>query len=77
MVGPADVHGAAQGAGVGDDRPGVLPRHARAGEGGGDRGHGRDHLDLQAVFGCAEVAYDSEEAGIPVGEDHGAAPVAA
>ncbi len=76
MVGAADVDGAAQGTGVGDDDLGVVPGHPGAGEGGGHGGHGGHHLDLQAVFGCAQGAYDAEEAGVPVGQDDGAAPVA-
>ncbi len=76
MVGPADVDGAAQGARVGDDDLGVVPGHSGAGEGGGHGGDGRDDLDLQAVFGGAQGADDTEEAGVSVGEDDGAAAVA-
>ncbi len=73
VVGAADVHGAAQGAGVGDDRLGVLPRHSGAGEGGGDGGDGGHHFDFETVLGCAQGAHDAEESGVSVGEDHGAA----
>ncbi|MGX1094646.1 hypothetical protein RKD47_005327 [Streptomyces albogriseolus] len=73
-VGPAHVHGAAQGARVGDDHLRVVPGHAGPGEGGGDRGDGGHDLDLQAELRCAQGAYDAEEAGVAVGEhDRGAA----
>lgn len=75
MVGPADVDRAAQGAGVGDDDLGVVPGHAGPGEGGGHGGDGGDDLDLQTVFAGAQGADDAEEAGVAVGEDHGAAAV--
>ncbi len=74
-VRPADVDGAAQVAAVGDDDLGVVPGHAGPGEGGGDGGDRRDHLDLQPVFGGAQGAYDAEEAGVAVGEDDGGAAV--
>ncbi len=75
VVGPADVDRAAQGAGVGDDDLGVVPRHAGPGEGGGHGGDGGDDLDLQAVFAGAQGADDAEEPGVAVGEDDGAAAV--
>lgn len=75
-VGPADVDGAAQRAAVGDDDLGVVPGHPGAGEGGGDGGHGRYDLDLQAVLRSAQGPYDTEEAGVAVGEDDGGAAVA-
>lgn len=44
-------------------------------EGGGHGGDGGDDLDFQAVFAGAQGADDAEEAGVAVGEDHGAAAV--
>lgn len=76
VVGAAHVHRAAQGAGVGDDGLGVLPRHAGAGEGGGDGGDGGHHFDFEAVLGGAQGADDAEESGVSVGEHDGAAAVA-
>lgn len=75
-VGAADVHRAAQGAAVRHDHLRVVPGHAGAGEGGGDRGDGGHDFDLQAELGGTQGAYDSEEAGVAVGEDDGAAAVA-
>ncbi|CAM5260939.1 hypothetical protein SCYAM73S_00212 [Streptomyces cyaneofuscatus] len=76
MVGPADVDGAAQGAGVGDDDLGVVPGHPGPGEGGGHGRDGGDDLDFEPVLGGAQAADDAEEAGVAVGEDDGAAAVA-
>lgn len=57
-----------------DDHLCVVPGHARPGEGGGDGGDRGDDLDLQAELGRAQGPYDSEEAGVAVGEhDRGAA----
>ncbi|BFO19978.1 hypothetical protein SHKM778_63660 [Streptomyces sp. KM77-8] len=74
-MGPADVHRASQGARVCDDDLGVVPGHARAGEGGGDGGDAGDDLDLETELGCAQGPYDAEEAGVAVGEDDGGAAV--
>lgn len=74
-VGAADVDGAAQGAFVGDHDAGVVPGHSGPREGLGDRRHAGHDLDLQAVFRCAQRPYDTEEARVAVGEDHGGAPV--
>lgn len=59
-----------------DDHLRVVPGHARAGERLGDRGHGGHDLDLEAVLGRAQGAYDAEEAGVAVREDDGGAAVA-
>lgn len=61
---------------MGHDDLGVVPGHSGAGEGGGHGRDGGDHLDFEAVFGVAQGAYDSEEAGVAVGQDHGGAAVA-
>jgi hypothetical protein len=76
-VGAAHIHRAAQGAPVCDDHLRVVPGHPGAGEGGGHGRHRRYDLDLQAELGGAQGAYDSEEAGVAVGEDDGRARWAA
>jgi hypothetical protein len=75
-MGAAYIHRASQGAAVCHDHLRVVPGHSGAGEGGGHRGDGGHDFDLQAELGCAQGAYDTEESGVPVGEDDGGAPVA-
>ncbi len=74
-MGAADVDGAAQRAGAGDDHAGVVPGHPGPGEGAGDGGDAGHDLDLQAVLGGAQRADHAEEAGVAVGEDDGGAAV--